>query len=334
MKKKRLIVLAMVCSLSLLKSFASIASTGSMEPFQTIINEVSETVSITPNDSGLFVASTERTATTLSVSTNGNGIFKSDDGRFFSQLSTREYMEVGQIEVDISSPEAIASAVEAYGLSQETLNHLTSLMEKNLSDSGKVIKVYVYTANALDARSTRYYIGYNGMRYREELTTSYYQAGPEEVFSGNVSQTNSHINSKIVEVLTYVIGSVADSQSYGAYSLAQLGISLIASSSVPAGAVIEHSAILYTESTEKMTLATEGSSEFLGSVVHKGNFYFEDIIHSEYGVPNQTKMSPKRNYTTPNYNNADRKAYENYQFTGWYETPSDVEHFGVSFSLN
>lgn len=338
MIRKNLVALVTVCSLLAINSIPAMAESSIPEEFQPLIEQNGETVSISLNDGGLYTEIGMREATdtpAISVTTNGNdGIYRSQEGQYFSKLSTGEYMEVGKIDVDISNAETIAAVVNTYGLSQATADHLNDLREKNISEDGKVAGVSVFTANALSTRATRYYIGYADRRYREELTKSYYQGGPATVYRGNVESGNSHLKKRVADVFKYILGTAIDSKTYGAFSLVDLGFSLIDTSHVPVGAVAEHSATLYTESNEKITLATEGTNEFLGSITHKGSFYFSDTYHPGYGQLNQTRNTPTRYYETDNFNNADRKAYENYMNSPWYETPQAYVHFNVSFNVN
>lgn len=118
-----------------------------------------------------------------------------------------------------------------------------------------------------------------------------------------------------------VVMGIADSQTYGAVSLLDLGFSLIPTS-VPIGTLAEHSAQLHTSQYKKMTFIYEGSNMYYGSNTCTGSYYFEDYIKEDYYSTTQVNRNTLKFFRMPNYDSPDVIAYQSYLSSPWYESPN------------
>lgn len=256
------------------------------------------------------------------------------NNRYFSKLSTNDFIEVGKVEIDLNEYDTIKTVVENYNLSETVENRLEELYIDNQIGNEKIDNVSVYSANALTNRAaSRTYIGYKNRKYYEEIITYTKEYGEKKIYENKRDAFNDYMKKSTNEIITYSLNAILNKVTMGAWAPIDLGLSLIPKD-VPSTSLVTHKANLYTEYYEKLTWIYEGSNIFMGSRVTTGSYYFEEHIKADYWTKSETILSPTRFYRTPNYDTPDVLAYENYLNGGWSEFPENVVHFNKSFALN
>lgn len=257
----------------------------------------------------------------IKIQAKGNGIFQDDKGCLYSRVSEMAYIPVQKINIPIDNIEEAKSIIKKYHMQSETASSvLNNIAKAKTEHSIKSVNVYL-------PQATRTYKGYGNKTYYEETVETSWDSGSKVL---GESKWGDYANNVILGVINFVVAGVADSETFGTYSIASIFVSAIPSS-VSGSTEVTNNAELYEIKTAKHTYVVENGEYYFGSLTQASTGHFENMLKIPGVGSVRGKDSEVYTQYTPNYSSADERAYYGYLSGGWIETVDSYEYGGTSF---
>lgn len=224
--------------------------------------------------------------------------------------------------------------VNSLGLEKETIDAIQDYSDKCQSGEIKNGELSVMVSGNPYSRSVRTYKGFGNRNYKEELILSNNtsSAVPKLIKSG--SSLKTYLNTTINAGATFLVDKAANYISGGTWSIGKLFVKGLPSG-VPTNTSFRHESRLVENVIKKFTYIQNndgyGGYSF-GSRVTKGDYHFTNVMIIPGKDPIVQNSTPTIYVSTPNYNNADKKAYYGYVNGGYIENFSSYKYGGINFN--